>query len=99
MKTKLKRGVYIVGFKTQLQLNNHIQYRDKNILYEGETSLVPSEIFNKICDFMFWDEKPERKRYYNYGKRFIVSYPYEDSKESILSACKNEWCLIYRNKK
>jgi hypothetical protein len=71
-----------------------------NVLYEGKVDDIPDELSSKLCDFMFWDEKDqeEKRRYYNYGVKSAVSYPFLSPKESIKSACKDTHCVIYRKK-
>lgn len=67
------------------------------VIWDGLVENCPPEIKERFCDWMFWDEKPERKRYYNYGVRFIVSFPFTDVNESFASAlCENaKYLIIY----
>jgi len=61
----------------------------------GNVDNVDFDRFN--LDFMFWDETPEQKRYFNYGKRMLVSYPYTSAKESFMSLAKSQNVEIEKN--
>ena len=100
---ELKNNIHIEGFDTDYGLDGKLDwfthnpnYNSNDILYSGFTSEISESLASKICDWMFWDEIPERKRYYNYGKRIGVSFPYLTAKESIQSACNKEYCIIYK---
>ncbi|MFW6226061.1 MAG: hypothetical protein ACOC3V_03810 [bacterium] len=82
-------------FSIQLEQIKELE-KDKVIVYAGKSDEIPNDISSKICNFMFWDEQIERKRYYNYGIRVGVSYPFLTSNESILSAVNEEFCIIYK---
>ncbi|MCK9417179.1 isochorismatase family protein [Candidatus Dojkabacteria bacterium] len=91
---KLKNNIEIEGFDSIEELHEadlHIIYS----YYAGKISDVPEELAKGWCDFIFWDERPERCRFYNYGKKSVVSYPYLSAKESIESAVDKEYCIIY----
>ena len=72
-----------------------------DVLYEGKTLDIPEDVASMFCDWTFWDEKDqkERRRYYNYGERSVVSYPFLSAKESIESACNAEYCVVYKYEK
>ena len=61
----------------------------------GRVKDVNFERFN--LDFMFWDETPERKRYFNYGKRQFVSYPFTSAKESFMSLAQSQDVKVFEN--
>lgn len=64
---KLKNNIEIEGFDSIEELHDadlHIVYS----YFAGKTSDVPEELAKGWCDFMFWDERPEKRRFYNYGK-------------------------------
>jgi hypothetical protein len=96
----LKGNLFIAGFDTNEELELASFEINDAIVYEGETSEISEELASNLCSFMFWDEQSyhERRRFYNYGKRSVVSYPFLTGKESIESACKQKYCLIYRTK-
>ena len=96
----LKGNLFIAGFDTNEELELASFESNESIVYEGKISDIPEELASKLCSFMFWDEQqyPERRRFYNDGKRCVISYPFLTGKESIESACKQIYCLIYRNK-
>ena len=89
----LKNNIYIEGFNSDLilQLKNK-----KSIIYKGMTSDIPESLATTVLDWMFWDERIERKRYKNYNEPVIVAFPYIDYKDSIKSACNKPYCVIYK---
>lgn len=60
----------------------------------GKLSTLTEEQFDKLVDWMFWDETPERKRYKNYHKPIAVTYPFLSAKESFISLLKSEGIKI-----
>lgn len=94
---KINANVYLESFVDNY-FDDMLCDDKKKILYSGDIDNVPVELSSRICDFMFWDEKDnkERRRFYNYGTRSVVSYPFLSSTESIKSACNEKYCVIFR---
>lgn len=94
----LKNGIIIGGYPTLSLVYDAILTRggERGIIYKGKTSGISEELASKYCDWTFWDEYPEIRRYYNYGKRVAVSYPFLTAKESIQSACPQPYCIIMK---
>ena len=98
---KLKENIIIYPRYSSLQitrLQTILGLDNRNtLIYHGKVDNIPESIAKDLCDWMFWDEKPDRRRYYNYGKRVGLSYPFLTAKESIKSACDDaEFCIIVR---
>lgn len=103
-KIELKEGIFIEGFNNWLDsadefLNKHIK-RNCDLIYQGKTSDIPEEIANKIFTFHSSFNIPGRvdKFYKNFNFRndgigYVCS-----AKESIQSACSEEYCIIYKTK-
>lgn len=107
-KVNLKNNIWIEGFEDdfkryertiELFKESKIQdpwKQDEYILYKGKTSEISEELAKRIIPFMFWDKKSDkdRPRFKTY-KPTVVSYEFLDYKESIQSACPEEYCIIY----
>ena len=94
---ELKEGIFIEGFNSKrsfiLKLSKGY-YIDYPILYKGKTSEIP-EVIAKSC--VKKSSRPITKEgYKNYFKS--EPYWYWTAKESIQSACPEEYCIIYKTK-
>lgn len=104
-KIEFKPGIFIEGFdEKDLQVLCGIEAEDSgyNLLYEGKTSEIPEEITRSVCELQDVFNTPEYinqniDRYKNYE---VTKYTWYDctAKESIQSACQNEFCIIYKTK-
>lgn len=108
MKIELKKGIFIEGFddfpdwEILVDLRNDlVGVFEYGLLYQGKTSDI-TEVFAKDCVELeyfgeYWEGMWEYSGYCN----FDINAPYDyvhTAKESILSACSSEYCIIYRNK-
>ena len=97
MKTNLKENIWIEGFDecvlgTQFKLKDGII--PTNAIYFGKTSEIPEELASQCCKYQnSYEGEPFYKEY---GDITWATYPYETAKESIQSACQNEFCIIYK---
>ena len=100
-KVNLKDNIWIEGFDTLDWLNAHIfPFEYFEILYKGKTSEIPEEIIRSVCELQDVFNTPEYinqdiDRYKNYK---VTEYTWYDctAKESIQSACSDEFCIIYK---
>jgi hypothetical protein len=95
MKTYLKENIYINGFDDIVELYYKsadicIDSGNFAILYEGKTSDISEEIAEQyankgeLCEY-YWNEQLD-----DYDRNI-------SAKESILSACSEEYCIIYKS--
>lgn len=60
----------------------------------GKLSELTEVDFERFVNWMFWDEKLERKRFQNYYNPIAVTYPFLSAKESFVSLLKaNDYWL------
>lgn len=97
MKTNLKENICIEGFDTLSLVYDKVLNLggEKGIIYKGKTLNIPEDLASKCCNWTLWDEHPEKRRYYNYGNKAAVSYPFLTPIDSIKSACPENYCIIY----
>ena len=113
-KVELKEGIFIEGFDDKKEFDMKLHYLVFNapapyregkiipILYEGKTSEISEEIAREYVDFgVCSDSGPHGLGYFPYYRE----YPKElnesclfTAKESIKSACSEEYCIIYKTK-
>lgn len=94
MKTYLKENIYINGFADADELFMFVLKKYPNelddILYNGKISDISEEIAEQyankgeLCQY-YWDEQLD-----DYNNNI-------SAKESILSACSEEYCIIYKS--
>ena len=97
----LKDNVWIEGFDMH-EVGHFMVTKDRNfigdiakkIIYSGKTSDIPEEMAKECVSFHFSNEC---KIYYNnYSKiENIISWQ-NTAKESIQSACNQEYCIIFK---
>jgi hypothetical protein len=92
MITKLKNNIYIEGFDTkdELAITNDWIFLDVYVLYQGLTEDITEEEANKYCD-VEWTASGNLM----YRDYFEDIFPFNTAKESIMSACKQKYCIIY----
>lgn len=61
MKKLLKSNIWIDGFDSYNEINRIDAIIGHKHIYLGKTNEIPEELGSQYCDWMFWDEKPERK--------------------------------------
>lgn len=95
-KVNLKSNIWIEGFDTSDECFLPVAkfYPDKldNVLYEGKTSEIPEElakecVYGKVYTFSGVKDYPD---FVDSSNRF------NQAKKSIQSACKEEYCVIYK---
>lgn len=99
MKTELKPNIFIEGFDSESEFRRRMYGRkgisfSVDLIYQGKTSDVPEEIAEKYTGKhldSFWKDYSEP--IHNIDYLWV-----ETAKESIESACKQEWCVIYKTK-
>lgn len=107
MKTNLETGYIIEGFDNY---NDYVKFTgfkylaSKKVLYHGKTSEIPEEIAKKCvkkfnnpcaignCHGKFYDYS-QKNRTYTVADKLLNTV-----KESIQSACNQEYCIIYKEK-
>jgi len=99
-KVNLKDNIWIEGFDDMALWNQKLCYLgqmlENNILiiYEGKTSKIPEELASQCCEYMnLWNDLVFYKQY-NLQQD---AYNFKTAKESIQSACPEEYCIIYKN--
>ena len=98
MKTELKPNIFIEGFDSESEFRRRMYGRkgmsfSVDLIYQGKTSDVPEEIARNSTQRSEFDENIIQ--YYDYEKDY---WPCRTAKESIQSACKQKWCIIYKTK-
>lgn len=91
MKTNLKENIWIEGFDTNQQIYNfkdNICFAGEPVpyLWMGKTSEIPEDVAKKCV-------LPPVNGYRNYANMWINV---NTAKESIQSACSQEYCIIYK---
>lgn len=98
-KIELKPEIFIEGFDKEWEYRQRL-YGNKGIsnsielLYQGRTNKIHEELASQCCKYQnSYEGKPFYKEY---GGITWATYPHEKAKESIQSACQNEFCIIYK---
>lgn len=98
-KVNLKDNIWIQGFDSFITLSFALAAGVKPI-YAGKTSEIPEEILRDVCELQNYFNTLEYinqdiDRYKNYK---VTEYTWYDctAKESIQSACPEEYCIIYK---
>ena len=91
----LKDNVWIEGFDREIdiayyELAEAIGSGMKDFIYRGKTSDIPEEIA-KECVGCFKNEY-----YLDYSSDIKYLYEFKTAKESIQSACNQEYCIIFK---
>ena len=103
MKVELKEGVFIEGSKNSLEyLKLFINPDEYKLIYLGKTSEIPEELIepyiliNKGAYLLLY----RNYRIYELNKDYPVRWfsHFKTIKESIQSACPEEYCIIYKEK-
>lgn len=101
MKTNLKDNIWIDGFDKMISIINlgatyeqHPQFYE--VLYKGKTSEIPEELVMKYIELLTPGCMISLWRNYKYDKPQPVDITYCSAKESIQSACPQEYCIIYK---
>ena len=95
MKTQLKDGIWIEGLDSDTYLaEEKLRFGCNIILYSGKTSEIPEELAEECVRNYNIDGLYENyKMSSQYGE-----YMHKSAKESIQSACSQEYCIIYKTK-
>lgn len=95
----LKDNIWIEEFDTNalLKSRSEIQFIGERTIYAGKTSEIPEEILNNVACKIIEGKGNEKLEF----KGEWVNYQYLDrycatAKESIQSACNEEYCIIYK---
>lgn len=100
MLKKLKDNIYIEDFENKSELgfkqfclafNNYFNLN--NIIYSGKINEITEDIA-KSCVDIFSETEPIL--YVNYKNDYYIEKQFETAKESILSFCDKEYCIIYK---
>lgn len=105
MKIELKEKIFIAGCKSLFELRqslfpkNVIIPFDAKIIYKGKISEIPEEIVKESVDY----DRYLGFRKYNIPahikiKDWTANWGFTSAKESIQSACPEEYCIIYKTK-
>ena len=96
MKTQLKDSIWIEGFDT-MQSIDYCELLDamslcgiKSYIYKGKTSDIPEELAKECVHVGVLTDNCK-----DYQSGFNI---FETAKESIKSACSQEYCIIYKTK-
>ena len=96
-KVCLKQDIFIEGFDSNQRLisNQYLLANNiKLVLYSGKTSEIPEELARECISFI--DNPMDNGRnipFKNYSHNFLGV---TTDKESIQSACSQEFCIIYK---
>lgn len=90
MKINLKNNIWIEGFDIEVHLMTALNRKEiYDVMYSGKTEEISEELAIECvkegflsCDYM------------NYINNIVE---FETAKESIQSACTQEYCIIYKN--
>lgn len=99
MKTQLKDDIWIEGFDTIDTRNKRLKIISicdtiiDELIYSGKTSEISEELAKECIDWNEFDDNIIK--YYDYIKDY---WPHLTAKESIKSACSQEYCIIYKTK-
>ena len=86
---RLKDNIWIEGF-CNIEKYDEMIVSISAILYHGKTSDIPEEIA-KECVGCFKNEY-----YLDYSSEIKYLYEFKTAKESIQSACNQEYCIIFK---
>ena len=99
METDLETGYIIEGFNVGKKASLYDRVLQlggrQNILYDGKTSEIPEEIAGKVCNF---GNRFDGIKFQDYSEDAWVKYAFEEPLDSILSACTQPYCIIYKQK-
>lgn len=103
MKTQLKDGIWIEGFD---KLSEVYAFKDNMCIvgeavpyiYIGKTSEISEELAKTCAEILAKTTMGNFYRNYQYNKPQPVSFTKCKAKESIQSACSQEYCIIYKTK-
>ena len=99
MKVELKEGIFIEGSSNVeyfYGLEAWVNHYGSGVIYQGKTSEIPEELASQCCKYQnSYEGEPFYKKY---GDVIWTIYPYKTAKESIQSACQNEYCIIYKTR-
>lgn len=100
MKTNLKENIWIQGFNQKLfeiLLTDIMEMPlNRDVLYIGAISKIPEEIAKKYVYFYFPFDSDNSKLFKNYNLEDESLHNFKTAKESIISACEEEYCIIYK---
>lgn len=100
MKINLKENIWIEGFDQksfEILLADIMEMPlDRDVLYIGVTYKISEEIAKKYVHFYFPFDSDNSKLFKDYSLEDESLHNFETAKESILSACEDEYCIIYK---
>lgn len=106
MEVNLKNNIYIKGFEKNNPFDkknndgdffNHFhKLKDENIIYIGKTFDISEDVAQQCVNSMFFDSDIIGGGYDAYENYSEFDCWTDTAKESILSACKQKFCIIYR---
>lgn len=85
----LKDNIWIEGF-CNIEKYDEMIVSLSAILYHGKTSDIPEEIANGCVDCF------KNEYYLDYSSEIKYLYEFKTAKESIQSACSQEYCIIFK---
>lgn len=97
MKTKLCRPVLIDSKETKIGLKIFKEF-DGSLSYSGKTSEIPEELAKKYVRLLTPGHIISLWQNYKYSIPQQVCFTKCSAKESIQSACPEEYCIIYEIK-
>ena len=92
----LKDNIWIEGFDDKYKCEDkkwattHSYTLWRDIVYTGKTSDIPEEIANGCVDCF------KNEYYLDYSSEIKYLYEFKTAKESIQSACSQEYCIIFK---
>ena len=96
-KVNLKENIWIEGFDTEvLCLHNYLSIQNKHYpidmcIYSGKTSEIPEELAKECAEIIELTDTKYLCVDYNGNSPCFLS-----AKQSIQSACQEEYCIIYK---
>lgn len=97
MKTNLKENIWINGFDHDFRPHQFWfskKHEIKEVIYLGKTSEIPEEIAKECVDKIQPDYELLFCKDYSIDANINVFYSL--AKDSIQSACNQEYCIIYK---
>lgn len=91
--------IHEVGYFMRTKDGNFIGDVAKEIVYSGNASDIPEEIAKECVDIDYSGEYWEGMWQYSGYRNFDDNIPYDHvstAKESIQSACNQEYCIIFK---
>ena len=93
----LKDNIWIEGFDMH-EVGHFMVTKDRNfimdiakkIIYSGKTSDIPEELAKECVDCF------KNEYYLDYSSEIKYLYEFKTAKESIQSACNQEYCIIFK---